>query len=61
MNDDAFLYREEHGDTEEPIPPLFESDNKYEAGMFMIGWRATEPTLPVKVIQNGDMWLVVRE
>jgi len=61
MNNDAVLYREEHGEIEEPIPPLFESDNKYEAGMFVISWRGFNPTLPVKVIQNGDMWLVVRE
>jgi hypothetical protein len=61
MNDDAFLYQEEHGDIEEPIPPLFESDNKYEAGMFMIGWRIDNPRLPVKVVQNGDVWQVVRD
>lgn len=54
-------YELEYGEIEEIELPLFESTNKYEAGMFMIAWRATEPTLPVKVIQRGDMWMVVRE
>ena len=54
-------YELEHEEIEEDELPLFESRIKYRAEMFMMGWKIDNPTLPVRIIQMGDMWLVVNE